>query len=186
MDFELSEEQKMMKRNAREFLSREVAPVVDEYERKGPLSKEDATRFMKMLLPLGYMCGLVPEEYGGAGLTRVSYGLLLEELSYHWASLGGLVHITTPAGPLNCGTEEQRERILAQLLSGDLISCSAISEPNIGSSAPRSVETTAVLDGDGYIINGTKTWITNGTIADIRLSKKPFTGLVETLSTSRL
>lgn len=80
---------------------------------------------------------------------------------------GGLIHITTPAGRLNCGTEEQRERILAQLLSGDLISCSAISEPNIVSSAPRSVETTAVLDGDKYVINGTKTWTTNGTIADI-------------------
>lgn len=169
MDFELTEEQKMMKKAAREFLSREIAPRVSEYERRGPFSKEDATNFIKMLLPLGYVVGPIPQEYGGLGLSLVSNGLLLEELSYAWPSLASMVHITSllPLSLSRGGEDEHRDKYLSLSLSGDIISCAAISEPNVGSSAPSGIQTTAVLDGNEYVINGTKTWITNGPIADV-------------------
>jgi len=169
MDFELSEEQKMMKRECRDFMRREIIPVVDEYEKRGPLSKEEAVKFIKKLIPLGYVVGPISPQSGGLGLSRVSTGLLLEELSYAWPSLASLVHITTllPMSIATIGTEEQKKKYLTTSLNGDIISCAAISEPNVGSSAPLGIETTAIEDRDAYIINGTKTWITNGPIADV-------------------
>ncbi|MBM3119554.1 MAG: acyl-CoA dehydrogenase [Chloroflexi bacterium] len=169
MEFEFSEEQKMMKKAARDFLSREIAPIVNEYEKRGPFSKEEATKFTKMLLPLGYVVGPIPQEYGGLGLSLVSNGLLFEELSYAWPSLASMVHLTgvLPLSLTRVGTDEQRRRYLSRALSGDIISCAAISEPNVGSSAPSGIQTTAILDGNEYVINGTKTWVTNGPIADV-------------------
>ena len=169
MDFELNEEQKMMKRAARDFLTKEIAPVVDEHEKKGALTKDEAKGFVKQLIPLGYVVGMIPEDHGGLGLDALSYGLLLEELAYCWASLSSLVHITATValGLVSRGTPELREKYLEEAMSGDVICCGAISEPNAGSDAPRSVSTTAVLDGDDYIVNGTKIWITNGPIADL-------------------
>ncbi len=169
MDFEFTEEQKMMKKTAREFLTKEIVPVVDEYERKGPLSKDEATGFIKKLIPFGYVVGLVPEEYGGLGLDVASYGLLLEELAYAWAALSSLIHITAtvPLDLISRGSEELRKKYLAPSLAGEIVGCAAITEPNAGSDAPRSIETTAVLEGDEYVINGTKTWITNGPISDL-------------------
>ena len=169
MDFEFTEEQKMMKKTVRDFLTKEIVPEVDEYDRKGPLSKEEATAFTKKLIPFGYVVGLVPEEYGGLGLDVVSYGLLLEELAYAWAALSSLVHITAtiPLSLVFRGSEELRKKYLEPSLSGEIIGCSAITESNAGSDAPRSIETTAVLEGDEYVVNGTKTWITNGPISDL-------------------
>jgi alkylation response protein AidB-like acyl-CoA dehydrogenase len=93
MDFDLSEEQKMLKNTARDFMGKEIIPIADEYDRKGPLSKEEATQFIKKLIPLGYIVGLLPEAHGGLPLPLLSYGILLEELSYAWASLCTIVHV---------------------------------------------------------------------------------------------
>ncbi len=169
MDFQFSEEQKMLRSAARDFLAKEIVPLVDEHERRGPLSKEEATGFIKRLTPLGYIVGLVPEEYGGLELDLVSYAMLLEELSYAWAGLASIINIAgaLPLALTTRGTEEQRAKFLARSLSGEIIGCGAITEPDSGSDAPRGIKTKAVLDGDEWVVNGTKVWITNGTIADV-------------------
>jgi len=167
MDFDLTEEQMMLKTNARNFLEKEIAPVVDEYERKGPMTREDAVGFIKKLMPFGYYIGQLPEEYGGSNLDEKSYGLLMEELARIWASLAGVIMIAAVGGvALEAQSESLKKTLVPRLVAGELIGCGAITEPNAGSNAA-SMETAAVLDGDDWVINGTKTWISNGSIADI-------------------
>jgi len=167
MDFGLTEEQMMLKTSARNFLEKEIAPVVDEYERKGPLTREDAVGFIKRLMPFGYYIGQLPEEYGGSNLDEKSYGLLMEELARIWAGLAGVIMIAALGGViLEAQSESLKNKLIPRLMAGELIGCGAITEPNAGSNAA-SIETTAVLDGGDWVINGTKTWISNGSIADI-------------------
>jgi alkylation response protein AidB-like acyl-CoA dehydrogenase len=170
MDFDLTEEQKMLKTNARDFLEKEIAPIVDEYERKGSFTREEVQGFMKQLMPLGYVVGQLPEEYGGSNLDWKSYGILLEELARVWGSLAGAIFIQTgfPRDILEMGTEEQKKNLVPRLVSAESLSCGCITEPNAGSDAA-AIETTAVLDGDEWVINGNKTWISCGTIADIAM-----------------
>ncbi|MFQ5925662.1 MAG: acyl-CoA dehydrogenase family protein, partial [Dehalococcoidia bacterium] len=167
MDFDLTEEQKMLQRNVRDFLRKEIAPIADERDRQGPFTKEEAIGFIKKLMPFGYYIGRLPEEYGGMGLNFTTSAILDEELSYVWASLGATISIAAlvPDGLL-IASEELRDKFLPRIAAGELIGCLAITEPNAGSDAA-SIETAAVLDGDEYVINGTKTWISNGTIADV-------------------
>jgi alkylation response protein AidB-like acyl-CoA dehydrogenase len=122
---------------------------------------------LKELIPFGYVGTLVPEEQGGPGLTHMDWAILFEELRGAYASLGGMVGINS-AGTKGIAESKNvtvRDRILPDLLAGDKIICSCITEPNVGSNAA-GIETRAVLDGDQYVINGTKTWISNGSIAD--------------------
>jgi len=170
MDFELTEEQKMLKTNARDFLEKEIVPIADEYDRKGPLSKEEATGFIKQLMPFGYYIGQLPEEYGGSNLNHTSYGLLMEELARAWASMAGVIMIAGLAsGMVQTANDDFRKKYLPMVVAGELIGCGGITEPNVGSDSV-NIETTAVLDGDEWVINGTKTWISNGSIADIVLA----------------
>jgi len=167
MDFDFSDEQKALQDTVRRFLAQKIEPIADEYDRKGPLSRENALKFLKDLKPFGYVGTHVPEKYGGPGLDNVTWGLLHEELRRAYAGLGGVVGITSAGtgGIAECNNEELKERILPGLLAGERIICSAITEPNYGSDAS-GVDTKAVLEGDHYRINGTKMWISNGTIAD--------------------
>ena len=170
MDLELSEEQKMLKKAAHEFLQKEIVPIAEEYDRTyHPLPKELAKDLMKRLVPLGFLSGLVPEEYGGMGLDYISNGILVEEAARAYSSLAFIAAVHQKALlPALCkyGTEKQRAKFCAPAMSGDAICAIAGTEPDVGSGA-RDMRTAAVLDGDSYIINGTKTWITNGTIADV-------------------
>jgi len=167
MDFSFTEEQQMLKASVRNFLEKEIAPVVDAHEKKGPLTKAETTAFIKQLLPFGYLTGFLPEKYGGSQLEAKTNGILVEELARIWGSLAGTIFIA--AGFLwilnEAGSPEQKERLLPLGTSGEYIGCLAITEPNAGSDVS-GLETTATLDGDNYIINGTKIWISNGTIAD--------------------
>ena len=168
MDFELTEEQKLLRANAREFMDREIIPFVNDYERKyRPLPKDVAINLMKKLAPLGYTGGMVPLEWGGGDMSFISYGVLMEELGRAWGSLSIMV-VVHHGGALDLsksGSDEQRKRYLPLLISGEMIASGAITEPNAGSSN-REMETTIVADGDHYIVNGTKTWITNGGVSD--------------------
>lgn len=167
MDFDFTEEQKMLKSNVRDFLAKEIAPVVDERDRQGPFTKEEVIGYIKKLMPFGYYTGNLPEEYGGMGLNATTSAILNEELTYVWASLAATIFIASLApGILLLAPEELRKKLLPRVAAGELIGCAAITEPNAGSDAA-AMETTAVLDGDEYVINGTKTWISNGTIADV-------------------
>jgi len=167
MDFEFTKEQKMLQKSVREYIKDKIIPVVDEYEKKGPMAKADAHRFLKGLVPFGYIGSLVPEELGGPGLTHTDYAIIIFELRKAWASLGGITGITSSSTYSLALSENEalKEKCLPGLLSADKIICTAITEPDAGSD-PSSMQTTAVLDGDHYVINGTKMWISNGSIAD--------------------
>ncbi|MBI4620840.1 MAG: acyl-CoA dehydrogenase family protein [Desulfobacterales bacterium] len=165
MDFELTEEQKILQDTVKKFMDKEVAPLVDEYEKK----KEMPRDLIKKLIPLGYVGALVPPEYGGLGLDYISLGILMEEAGRTWGALRIMAN-----GPLNLipyticvnGTEEQKKRFIPSLLSADKTAFLAITEPNVGSDAS-GIETRADLQGDHFIVNGTKMWVTNGSTADV-------------------
>ncbi|RJQ75227.1 MAG: acyl-CoA dehydrogenase [Desulfobacteraceae bacterium] len=167
MDFEFSKEQKMLQKSVREYLNDKIAPIADERDRLGPLTKEEAHLFLKDLEPFGYVGTLVPESLGGPEMTHIDWAIIHEELRKIWAGLGGTVGITSSTAHSISQTRNEalRDRVLPGLLSGDKIACTAITEPDVGSNAA-SITTEALLDGDDYIVNGTKMWISNGTIAD--------------------
>ena len=167
MDFKYTEEQEMLKSTVRNFLTKEIEPLVDEQEKKGALDKETTVTLIKKLMPFGYLVGFLPEEHGGSGLDHISNGILVEELARSWASLAGTIFIAAAFWWIinEAGTPEMRERLLPRAASGEYIGCLAITEPDVGSDVS-SIQTLATPSGDSYFLNGTKTWISNGSIAD--------------------
>jgi alkylation response protein AidB-like acyl-CoA dehydrogenase len=159
MILELNESQKILQKNARDFMEREYHP----------LPKDVALGLLKKLLPLGYVGSTLPPELGGQSLDLVSYGVLGEELSRAYLSLGMIVLIqdgsVLPVLVAH-GTPEQKAKYIPQIMSLEKITCFCLTEPDVGSGA-RDLSTSAVRDGNHYILNGTKTWITSGGIADL-------------------
>src|SRR5687767_196632 len=163
MDFELTADQREIQGLAREFGEAEIAPNASVWDR--------AHRFPDELYPklaeLGLMGVCVPEEYGGAGADFLSYVLVLEELSRADAGVGVTVAVHTSAVTLPIlafGTDEQRARFVPPLARGEQLGAFALTEPGAGSDAG-SLRTTATPDGDGWVLNGSKQWITNGSRA---------------------
>ena len=171
MDFDFNDEQRLLKESAREVMEKEIIPIADEYD-KGKLlhDRKRLKELLDKLAPLGYLGATIPEEDGGFALDYVSWGILFEELARAFASLAGILIIISGSGIMlsKLGTPEQKKRFLPSLLTGEKIPCTAITEPNVGSN-PAAIETLAVLDGDHYVINGTKTWISNGVISDVAI-----------------
>jgi alkylation response protein AidB-like acyl-CoA dehydrogenase len=170
MDFELSEEQKSLRSNAKKFVEKEIAPIADKLD-KEPLSYEMAHKLLKRLAPFGYLNGITPREYGGEGLSFLTYGIMLEELARIWNSLAVVV-LDNLFGPIyisRMGTDDQKRKFLPLLHSGEYIYAFALTESDAGSDLA-NLRTTAIVDGDNYIINGTKIWISNGTIADLLMA----------------
>ena len=164
MDFQLNEGQRILQKEIRRFLEKEIAPLVNEYEyERKPLTKE----IIKKLEPFGFTRAIVPEERGGLG-DLVSYFIMIEELSRVWGSLRTLISVSSLAAYTIAmrGTKEQREKFLPGLFSLDILACFALTEPNVGSDAS-AVETTAERKGNHYLINGSKTMITGGSMADV-------------------
>ncbi|WIG60975.1 MAG: Acyl-CoA dehydrogenase [Ktedonobacterales bacterium] len=167
MDFELTPEQRRIQTLAREFAENEVAPLARE---------ADATRTFPMALvprmaALGLLGGSVAEEYGGTGMDAISFALVCEELGRADSSVRGF--LTVHAGLVaSCiqrwGSDEQKRRYLPRLASGEFIGCYCLTEPEAGSDAA-SITTSAREDGDGYVLNGEKIWITNGNIASVAI-----------------
>ncbi len=170
MNFELSRQQKALQKKARNFMEREIIPVADDLDRKyHPFSREIATELIKKLKPLGYLGALVPKEDGGDELGHLAYGLLIEELARAYASLAMLTMMgqTFAAWSLwKRGTPQQKAKYLGPLLSGDMIGCFAATEPAAGSDV-RAIESVAVRGGNKFTLNGKKTWIPAGSIADL-------------------
>ncbi len=162
MNLELSDEQRLLRDNARRFLDREVAPMVAAQEAKGALPEGLYAR----LVEPGFVGATVPAELGGHGLDLTSYLVLVEELAYCWGSLRSSVTTHNMVAGIIAGaaTPAQRERHLGGLLDGRHIAFFGLTEPNVGSDAA-GVELSAREDGDAYRLTGTKTLITNGTIA---------------------
>ncbi len=167
MNFELSETQKMIRETARQFAIDELAPTAEERDAKEEFPHEA----IKKLGELGFMGMMVPEQHGGAGLDTVSYALAMEEISRVDASVGVIMSVNNSLvcyGIEAYGTEEQKQKYLVPLAQGKLLGAFALSEPEAGSDATNQ-HTLAVRDGDSYILNGMKNWITNGYNADVVL-----------------
>lgn len=167
MEFGLTEEQKMIRQTAREFADEKLVPLAAEYDRTEEFTAPQA----KWLGEIGFLGMMVPEEYGGSGLDTISYVLAMEEVSRGCASSS--VTMTVQNSLVNWpiayfGSEEQKKRYLPQLASGEMLGCYALSEPSAGSD-PASMATTASPDGDDYILNGSKIFISNGGVAQVAI-----------------
>ena len=170
MILELNEEQKILQKNARDFMEREIMPIADEYDRKyHPMPKDVAVGLVKRLLPFGYVGSTLAPEYGGQNLDLISHAVLGEELARAYVSLGMIVLIQDGSVlPIlvEHGTPEQKAKYIPKIMSLEKMTCFCLTEPDVGSGT-RDLSTSATLDGDHYVLNGTKTWITNGGIADL-------------------
>src|SRR5258708_18526509 len=164
MEFELSDEQRMMRDTTREFAAREVAPKAAELDKSGRWPGE----ILAKMAELGLLGVAIPEQYGGAGMDTLSYALAMEEISAACASCGVIMSVNNSlfCDPvLKFGTDDQKKRVLAPVASGKKIGCFGLTEPMSGSDAQTMV-TTAAKNGDGWVLNGAKNWITNGPHAD--------------------
>lgn len=164
MDFTFTESQRMFRESLREFLDKEIAPLVDEQEKKGPMSRDEALGVMRRFKKIGV--GFDVESMSDMGSDPMSIAILAEESFRVWPAAAGLFGLTFPAALVNIASDDMRERLLPKLMENELIGCYAITEPEAGSDN-RSMRTSAVLDGDFYRVNGTKTWITNAPVADL-------------------
>lgn len=163
MNFELTEEQQMIQDMARKFAEREIKPVAAELDRT---HKHPAELCAKMG-ELGLMGITIPDEYGGAGMDYVSYVLSMIEISKACASCGVIMSVCNSLYnfPVYAyGTEEQKQKYLRPVAGGEALGCYGLTEAGAGSD-PARMRTTAVLDGDQWVINGTKRFITNGNVA---------------------
>ena len=166
-DLTLTEEQEQVQRIARDFASERVLPRAAEIDEQGKIPRELLVEMGK----LGFMGTYVPERYGGAGLDAVSYVLILEEINRACASTGVVLctHVSLAVDPiLHFGSEAQKERYLPALAGGEKIGCFALSEPASGSDAA-AMRTSAKRAGDAWVLNGTKNFITNGSIGDVAI-----------------
>jgi butyryl-CoA dehydrogenase len=166
-DLTLTEEQEQVQRTAREFATEKVLPRASAIDEQAKVPRE----LIAEMGALGFMGVYVPERYGGSGLDVVSYVLVIEEINRACASTGVILcsHVSLALEPvLRHGTDAQKERYLPGLARGELIGCFALSEPASGSDAA-AMRTSARRDGDAWVLNGTKNFITNGSIADIAI-----------------
>jgi len=165
MDFELSEEQLLIRGMVKEFAASEVAPIAAEIDRNHRFPEESIPKLAKLnLLGVPY-----PEEFGGAGADNVSYVLVIEELARVCASTAAIVsgHTSLGTWPIfEFGTSAQKEKYVTNLASGSMLGAFAITEPGAGTDAAAG-KATAVVDGDEYVLNGSKIFITNGGYADV-------------------
>ncbi|RZJ34996.1 MAG: acyl-CoA dehydrogenase [Flavobacterium sp.] len=167
MDFNLSEEHLMIQQAARDFAQAELLPGVIERDEKQQFPAEQ----IKKMGELGFLGMMVDPQYGGSGLDTVSYVLAMEEISKIDASASVVMSVNNSLvcwGLQAFGTEEQKQKYLPRLASGEIIGAFCLSEPEAGSDAT-SQRTTAIDMGDHYLLNGTKNWITNGNSASVYL-----------------
>ncbi|MGB9734984.1 MAG: acyl-CoA dehydrogenase [bacterium] len=167
MQFEFTDEQKMILETAKDFANGVVKPRAKDIDQTGQFPMD----IVKKLAELGFMGMMVPPEYGGAGFDTVSYVIAMEEISAACASTGVIMSVNNSlvCDPiLKFGSEEQKKRYLVPLAKGEKLGCFALSEPNAGSDAARQ-QTTANQSGEFFILNGTKNFITNGKEANVAI-----------------
>jgi len=163
MDLQLSEEHRMIRDAARDFAQNEIAKVAAHYDQTGEFPYET----IKKMGELGFMGIEVPEEYGGAGMDSIAYVLAMEEISKVDAAHGTIMSVNNSLfchGILHFGTEEQKRKYVTPIASGQKIGAYSLTEPMSGSDAA-TMKSRAVREGDYYIINGTKSWVTSGPAA---------------------
>jgi butyryl-CoA dehydrogenase len=166
-DLALTDEQELVQRTARDVAREKVLPLAHEIDEKGKIPPA----LISEMASLGFLGIYVPESYGGAGLDALSYALVCEEINRACASTGVVMssHVSLVVDPLlHYGTDAQKDRFLRPLARGDKIGCFALSEPASGSDAA-AMRTSARREGDSWVLNGTKNFITNGASADVAL-----------------
>ena len=164
LNFEFTEEQEMFRDTIRDFAANEVEPLIEEYEAKEDFPKE----LFPKLGEMGFLGIVFPEQYGGVGMDKITDCIFSEEMGKVNAGMTMCInaHVGLSMFPIyKFGTDEQKEKYLIPGIEGKLIGSLGLTEPNAGSDA-RSIRSQAVKEGDKYILNGTKTWITNGNMCD--------------------
>jgi alkylation response protein AidB-like acyl-CoA dehydrogenase len=165
MDLEFTEEQRMIKEAARDFAKERLSPLASEFDEKEEIPKE----IYKELAELGYLGMMVPEGYGGSNLDFFSYILAMEEFAKVCAALEISLSVHNSLvceAILKWGTEEQKKKYLNKLAQGEFIGAYSLTEPSAGTDAG-SIKATAISKGDFYLVNGTKSFVTNAGITDI-------------------
>jgi alkylation response protein AidB-like acyl-CoA dehydrogenase len=168
VNLELSEEQKLLQKSVREFAESEVRPLAKELDETGHFPRE----LFRKAAELGLTGVAFPEAVGGAGFDHLAYTIVIEEISRCCASTGVILSVQNSlfCDPIHrYGTEEQKKRFLLPFTRGEKIGCYALTEPQAGSNAA-ALQTKALKQGDTYLINGTKAWITNGGVADAAIA----------------
>ena len=166
MDFALSHEQEMVVDTVRSFVETELYPLEQEVDRRGECPRELGQEIQRKVQELGFYAPNIAEEYGGGGLDHLTFTLLERELGR--ASMALSVWWGRPSNILCACSEEQKERFLLPAVRGEKFDCLAITEPDAGSDA-RGMKTTAVQDGDDWVINGTKHFISHADLADFAI-----------------
>ncbi len=163
MNFELSDEHQMFRNTIRDFVTREIRPVARDWEHEGRYPTEIVDKMKSM----GLFGITIPGQWGGLDADLVSMAILFEEISKSWMGVAGVLgsHSLACKMIVDHGTDEQKERWLPELATGQRRTCIALTEPDAGSDL-QGIRTTATLDGHEYIIRGTKTWITNARYAN--------------------
>lgn len=167
MEFALTEEQKMVREMAKKFADTEIVPVA----RENDILERFPFAIIKKMGPLGLLGGPVPEAYGGAGLDFISDAIIFEELGRACSSVRTIVSVQVSLVELSIlrwGTEEQKKKYLPALCKGEILGAFAITEPEAGSDAA-GIKTSAKKKPDGWVLNGSKTWISTGSVADIAI-----------------
>jgi alkylation response protein AidB-like acyl-CoA dehydrogenase len=165
--FPFTQEHEMIRQAARDFAQNEIAPIAAEFDESG----EFPSATIKKMGEMGFMGIEVPEEYGGAGMDTLAYVLALEEICKADASHGTIMSVNNSLfcyGILKFGTEQQKEKFMAPVASGQAIGAYSLTEPMSGSDAG-TMRSRATRDGDSYILNGRKSWVTSGPVADFVL-----------------
>ncbi len=165
LDDLLTEEHKLIRDAAREWVKRDVSPIIEDYAQRA----EFPTQIIKGLAEIGAFGPYIPEEYGGAGLDQISYGLIMQEIERGDSGVRSTASVQSSLVmyPIyKYGSEEQRNKYLPKLASGEMIGCFGLTEPNHGSN-PGGMETKFKDMGDHYLLNGAKMWISNAPFADI-------------------
>ena len=167
MDFSLTDEQEMIRETARRFTDAEIVPAAKENARRHHFDRD----LVRKIADQGYLGAIVPREYGGAGLDYTTYGLIVEEIGRGDSAMRTVVSVQTSlvcSAILRWGTEEQKQRYLPKLCSGEWLGCFGLTEPDTGSDAANQ-RTRARKDGDRWLINGAKMWISMGNVAKVAL-----------------
>lgn len=167
MDFELSDEQKLIRETARAFTDKEIVPRARENDRNEHFDLELVAKIAEQ----GYLGAIVPREYGGAGLDYFTYGLVVEEVGRGCSSMRTVISVQTSlvcSAILRWGSEEQKQRYLPRLCSGEWLGCFGLTEPDTGSDAANQRTRAKKLDG-GWSISGAKMWISMGNHAKVAL-----------------
>jgi alkylation response protein AidB-like acyl-CoA dehydrogenase len=165
MELIFTEEHKMLRQMVREYVDREIRPVVAEHDHNEEIPRE----FIVKMAEQGFLGPTIPEEFGGAGLGEIGFCILAEEIGRVHSALGTALGAHAGIGTTGIlldGTPEQKAKYLPKLAAGEMLAAFALTEPGAGSDAA-AIKTRAERDGDDWVLNGQKMWITNGGIADL-------------------